>query len=85
MDQVNTILRASAEKPEAEVKKMMWDIGVMSRAFYTVGAHMFSEIENELGRDGLISTFKIGPAGFIELYNSIAEPSLKQILPRGSS
>jgi hypothetical protein len=86
LDQVNMILRAAAEKPEAEVEKMMWDLGVIGRAFYTVGAHMCKVVEEELGRDKLVSTFKDGPTAFTELYNLTAEPSHRLHLPpRGTS
>lgn len=86
LSQVNLILRAASEKPEAEVEKMMWDVGVTGRAFYTVGAHMCRVIEEELGRDALVSTFKAGPAAFAELYNGAAEPGLRlNLSPRGTS
>jgi len=77
LDQVNVILRAAAEKPEAVVEKMTWDLGVIGRAFYTVGAHMCRVIEEELGRGELVSTFKSGPVAFTELYNEAAEPGLR--------
>lgn len=77
LGQVNMILRAAAEKPESEVEKMMWDIGVIGRAFYTVGAHMCRVIEESLGRDKLVSTFKDGALAFSELYNLTAEPGLR--------
>ncbi|HEX9913655.1 MAG TPA: DUF5700 domain-containing putative Zn-dependent protease [Candidatus Bathyarchaeia archaeon] len=86
LSQVNTILRAASEKPEAEVEKMMWDVGVIGRAFYTVGAHMCRVIEEDLGRDALVSTFKSGPAAFTELYNGATTPSLRlNPSPRGTS
>ncbi|MFH2111438.1 MAG: DUF5700 domain-containing putative Zn-dependent protease [Candidatus Bathyarchaeota archaeon] len=77
LDQVNMILRAVAEKPGSEVEKMMWDMGVIGRAFYTVGARMCRVIEEELGRGELVSTFKSGPLAFTELYNEAAEPGLR--------
>jgi hypothetical protein len=86
LDQVNMVLRAADEKPGAEVEKMMWDVGVIGRAFYTVGAHMCRVIDEELGRDALVSTFKDGPAAFTELYNGAAEPRLRlNLLLRGTS
>jgi len=77
LGQVKMILRAAAEKPGPEVEKMIWDIGVIGRAFYTVGAHMCKVIEEELGLEALVSTFKSGPAAFTELYNEASEPSLR--------
>jgi hypothetical protein len=77
LDQVNLILRSVSEKPGAEVEKMMWDVGVIGRAFYTVGAHMCRVIEEKLGRDALVSTFKAGTTAFTDLYNGAAEPGLR--------
>jgi hypothetical protein len=86
LDQVNMVLRAATEKPEAEVEKMMWDLGVIGRAFYTVGAYMCRVIDEELGRDELVSTFKAGPAAFTDLYNGVAEPGLRlNLASRGTS
>jgi hypothetical protein len=77
LGQANMILRAASEKSGPEVEKMMWDVGVMGRAFYTAGAHMCRVIEGEVGRDVLVSTFKSGPAAFAEMYNGVAEPGLR--------
>jgi hypothetical protein len=77
LDQVNMILGSVGDKPEAAVRAWMWDIGVAGRAFYTVGAHMCRVIEEELGRDKLVSTLKSGPRVFVELYNGSVEPGLR--------
>jgi len=51
-----------------------------------VGAQMCRVIEEEIGRDVLVSTFKSGPTAFTELYNGATKPGLRLNLPpRGTS
>ncbi len=55
-----------------EVQRQSWDLGVMQRAYYVVGAHMARTIDSRLGRDALVQTVWMGPRSFVRRYNSLA-------------
>jgi len=57
-----------------EFQKRIWQEGVMSRAFYIVGAYMARRIEESKGRNALIETVKTGPVNFFEAYEETSPP-----------
>ena len=77
----NEILSQYGKLPTDELQKLSWDKGVTGRAYYVTGAHMCKTIDERKGRDVLIEVYSKGPIAIIELYNSIADESLKIGLP----
>lgn len=62
---------------EDELRVKSWDLGIMQRGYYVVGAFMAKTIDEQLGREALIETIKKGPLSFISTYNQLAEPEMQ--------
>ncbi len=54
-----------------------WDVGVMQRAYYIVGAMMARTIDQQMGRDALVNTIRTGPLNFVSTYNSVTSKDRK--------
>ena len=77
---VNYILGEIGNLPEEELDKLIWDVGVIGRSFYVVGAHMCQVIEDLYGKAILVETLSQSPKKFIEIYNQKANPKRKIII-----
>lgn len=77
---VNVILSKVGKITENELSKLAWDIGVIGRSFYVVGAHMCRIIENQAGKEALIQTLLDGPTTFFDLYNSLVKAGDKILI-----
>lgn len=77
------LARAAAAKPEQlpAVKKQLWQVGAMQRAFYVAGAHMARAIEQRQGRAALLRTIRHGSRAFLQAYLKTAPPAALR-LPR---
>jgi len=82
-EKVETILSKISEIPEDEMDKLVWDVGVIGRSFYVVGAHMCGVIEERLGREALIQTMFDGPESFFLLYNEIGDEPFRSFMRAG--
>jgi tetratricopeptide (TPR) repeat protein len=73
--QMNQIFRDAASKP---IDDLYRDINHLyqSNVHYIVGGYMAGKIEDQLGRDALVTTVEIGPMAFIDTYNSVAKDGL---------
>ena len=60
-----------------ELQKRLMKTGVMDRAFYVVGYHMASIIDEKLGRNALRETLLYGPQYYIQKYNSLVDAEYK--------
>jgi hypothetical protein len=72
INEVNKILATVEKISEKELQKNSWDIGVIGRSYYVVGAHMCRVIDESEGKKRLTRTLLEGPESFLELYNSLA-------------
>lgn len=62
---------------EDELRTQSWDIGIMKRGYYVVGAFMAKTIDEQLGREALIETIKKGPLSFVSTYNQLVDPEMQ--------
>jgi hypothetical protein len=76
LNDLNSLLSKANKVPRDTLEKIAWNKGVISRAYYVVGAYMCKEIEESLGRKILIETLTQGPISFINQYNSISEEKM---------
>jgi hypothetical protein len=67
---LNALFEQAVSLLADEVQKRSWDIGVMQRAYYVVGADMARTIERKAGRKVLIETITKGPRSFVATYNA---------------
>lgn len=77
--EVNEIISKIGVLPDDEVLKMGWDIGVIGRSYYVVGATMCKTIDEKLGRDALIEAMSTGPRFWAHRYNELVEDELKLV------
>ena len=75
--ELNSFFISSENMPESEMDSISWELGVMQRAYYVVGAFMAKTIDEKLGREALASITRKGPSSFINTYNSIAPDDFK--------
>lgn len=74
---MNEILqRRGALSPDA-LRELVWQEGVLGRAFYIGGAHMARTLDERAGRRGLTATIGTGPASFFDAYNAVADGALR--------
>lgn len=67
---LNALFGQAATLSAEDLQKRSWDIGVMQRAYYIVGADMARTIEAKAGRKVLIETISKGPRSFVAAYNA---------------
>jgi hypothetical protein len=67
---LNALFGQAASLPADELQKRSWDVGVMQRAYYIVGADMARTIEGKAGRKALVETITKGPRSFVATYNA---------------
>ena len=77
---INHLLELGRSEPFGEIRDTIWQEGVRSRAYYVVGAHMASRIEEVLGRGALVETIVKGSRCFVEAYNGLPSDGLKIII-----
>ena len=83
-DKVNSLLhdlneffeKADKMNPD-DLQNEGWNIGVVKRGYYIVGAFIANTIEEKLGRNLLLNSIEQGPRSFVSVYNSIADNDLK--------
>lgn len=75
--EVNHLFAQAEALPSAELERLVWEKGVIGRAFYIVGAFMAETIESMLGREALVATVRAGPITFADSYNSLVEVGQK--------
>jgi hypothetical protein len=75
---LNALFGEAATLSGEEMQKRSWDIGVMQRAYYVVGADMARMIESKIGRKALIDTITKGPRSYITTYNA-GVPAVERI------
>jgi hypothetical protein len=68
---LNALFEQAASLPADELQKRSWDIGVMQRVYYIVGADMARTIEGKAGRKVLNETITKGPRVFVATYNAL--------------
>lgn len=77
----NALLSQYGQLPADQLQKLSWDKGVLGRAYYVTGAHICKTIDERIGRAALIEVYSRGPIAIMELYNSIADETMKIELP----
>jgi hypothetical protein len=75
--EVNHLFAQAGVLPSAELERLVWEKGVIGRAFYIVGGFMAETIECTLGRQALVATVRAGPITFADSYNSLVEVGLR--------
>jgi len=70
-NKLNGFFERATSLPADELQKRSWDIGVMQRAYYIIGADMARTIEGKAGRRALIDTITKGPRSFVTTYNAL--------------
>ena len=79
-EKINRLLELGRSKPFEEIRDTIWQEGVMTRAYYVVGAHMAGRIEEAHGRNALVDTIVKGSRCFVEVYNGLSSDGLKIII-----
>ncbi len=79
-EKINRLLELGRSEPFGEIRDTIWQEGVMTRAYYVVGAHMAGRIEEALGRGVLVETIVKGSRFFVEAYNNLPSDGLKIII-----
>lgn len=79
-EKINHLFNISKLKPFEEIRDVIWEEGVMSRAYYVVGAYMARKIEEVYGKDALVETILKGARHFINTYNTLAFDDFKILL-----
>lgn len=74
---INGLFEVAEQIPLDSLQKKAWEIGVVQRGYYIVGASMAKTIDEKLGRESLIETIATGPLNFVEVYNELAETDYK--------
>jgi len=74
---MNGILQKSSKMGEKELKEALWQAGSTDRGYYVVGCFMAKTIDDQLGREELVSTILKGPKSFLLLYNSLVDEKLR--------
>jgi tetratricopeptide (TPR) repeat protein len=74
--QVNQVLENAASK---SLNELYQDVSRLHgyNVHYIVGGYMAGRIEDQLGREALVTTVETGPIAFIRTYNSVAEESMQ--------
>jgi tetratricopeptide (TPR) repeat protein len=72
----NLFSHAESLSPDS-LRTKAWDVGVVQRAYYIVGAIMAKTVDEKKGREALVNTIKVGPRNFISSYNSVVEEDKK--------
>lgn len=83
LEGMNAILAQRHALDEESMRKLVWDEGVMGRAFYIGGAHMARVLDERAGRSALNDTIAAGPVSFVDRYNEVADHALRVQLPVG--
>jgi len=78
-NRLNGFFMQAASLHADERQKRSWDIGVMQRAYYIVGADMARTIDGKSGRKALIDTITKGPRSFVATYNALV-PATERIV-----
>jgi hypothetical protein len=76
---LNALFEQAASLSADELQKRSWDIGVMQRAYYIVGADMARTIEGKSGRKALNETITKGPRSFVATYKALV-PAAERIV-----
>lgn len=77
---MNTILAQRSTLDEKSLHKLVWDEGVIGRAFYIGGAHMARTLDERAGRRALTDTIAAGPVSFFDAYDRVADDRLRVCL-----
>jgi len=77
---INHLLGISRLEPFDKIRDVIWQQGVMSRAYYVVGAYMARRIEEASGKDALVETVLKGARHFVNTYNTVAFNDFKIIV-----
>jgi hypothetical protein len=76
-EKMNHLLELSRTEPFEEIRDTIWQEGVMTRAYYVVGAHMAGRIEEARGREEVVETIVKGSRCFVETYNDLPSEGFK--------
>jgi tetratricopeptide (TPR) repeat protein len=76
---LNILLSRTESLKTDSLKKLSWDIGIMERTYYVLGAFMCQTIDMKLGRETLINRISKGPRTFIHTYNSLVNQEMRVI------
>jgi hypothetical protein len=71
------ILKKRRTLDEGELRRLVWEEGVLGRAFYIGGAHMARTLDERAGREALNATIAKGPYAFVTDYNGVADVGLR--------
>jgi hypothetical protein len=84
LSEVNGLLQQAMTKPPTEIRQEVIERGISQRAFYVVGAHMARQIEEQVGKQALVSTVRSGASDFASMYEAIAQDGwrLDHLLPQ---
>jgi tetratricopeptide (TPR) repeat protein len=74
---LNDLFKEADSMSPDSLRKTAWDIGVMQRAYYAVGAHMAMTIDKKMGRAALIETVVKGPRSFVSCYNKLVKKKMR--------
>lgn len=77
---INHLLNLSKFEPFENIRDVIWEDGVMSRAYYVVGAYMACKIEEIGNRNAFVEAVQKGARHFIDTYNDLAPNDFKIIL-----
>ena len=74
---INYLFKLSKSEPFEKIRDVIWKEGVMTRAYYVVGAYMASKIEEAYERGTLVDTIIKGSKYFIKTYNELPSDDFK--------
>ncbi|WP_455141470.1 DUF5700 domain-containing putative Zn-dependent protease [Candidatus Hodarchaeum mangrovi] len=77
LNEVNKLFLNIGKLSDEELKKIAWNIGVIKRGYYVVGAHICQIIDEKVGRNSLLETLTTGPFSWIRLYNTLVNNGMK--------
>jgi len=79
-EKINHLFNISKLKSFEEIRDVIWEEGIMSRAYYVVGAYMARKIEELSSKDAVVETILKGARHFINTYNTLAFDDFKILL-----
>jgi len=74
---INYLFKLSKSESFEKIRDVIWKEGVMTRAYYVVGAYMASKIEEAYERGTLVDTIIKGSKYFIKTYNELPSDDFK--------
>lgn len=83
LDNVIDMVSRIGEIPEDELDKLSWDVGVIGRSYYVIGAYMCQVIESRAGKETLKQTIVEGPYSFFDSYNDLVSEDEKILYKKG--